>query len=129
MVALAVTPTCLPCDRLRCLSERCLEPSPEPAPPDLRLHGNAARLGLGALRELGADSRLRELARAVADEPDARRVLRPLHELYDALHADREPEPDRHPEDLLGALDHALHEDGPAREDDARADLLDEPSF
>ena len=60
-------------------------------------------------------------------EPDAGRVLRPLHELGDALDADREAEAHRHAEDLLGELGHALQQHGAAREHDARRELLEQP--
>src|SRR5690606_30034719 len=61
-----------------------------------------------------------------AHETDSRRVLGTLHELHDSLHAHREAHAHRHAEDLLGALDHALHEHGAAREHAAGAHLLEQ---
>src|SRR5882672_4600871 len=75
-------------------SECCLEPRPQPAAASYLLDGNTSHLGLGALRGLGARARLRELAGAEPHQADARRVLRPLDQLNDPLHAHRKPEPD-----------------------------------
>src|SRR5690606_9659690 len=69
---------------------------------------------------------LAELLGPVAHEADARRVLRSLHELHDPLHAHGEAHAHRHPQDLFGALDHALHEHGTAGEHAAGADLFEQ---
>src|SRR5690606_19927 len=67
-----------------------------------------------------------ELLCAVADKSHAGCVLRTLNQLYDALHADGEPEPNGHTEDFFGRLAHAFHQYGSSGPHAPRAHLVDE---
>ena len=67
---------------------------------------------------------LGQALRAVAYQADSGCVLRALDELHDTLDANREPEPNGHPEDLFGTLDHPFHQGRPAGEHTARTHLF-----